>query len=565
MKIRQAEAETVLARDPARAKSRDPVGGLTGLALGRTGYLAIGASALVLDMGLAGLHLAGWLPGVGTAHIHLGEPVLLAQLALMTVAITALWLARPRSQTQTALAAEPHRDPLTGLASHREARELIERHLEDGRPFAVLAFDVRDFSRVNRALGRVTGDFLLSQVGSVLGDRFPVPALVARLEGDKFLAVLPPPVDETQAVGFGDGACATVRTPLTADDTEVHLDLCVGLAMVPRDGETYFEVLDACERALHHGKARGISATVVAEGGAGEARERLRLEADLRRAIRERQFTIVVQPQIDLGSFHVMGAEALVRWHHPERGVISPGEFIPLAESLGLVTDITEQVLELVVRHCSDWCRNSPMSLAVNLSAVDLGNDRVVAAVANALSRSGLPGCHLTLEVTETWLAGDPDAALACVQRLRALGAMIAVDDFGSGYSSLAQLTRFPIDCIKTDRAFVDGADASPPRRAMLRSIRELANALDTRLLAEGVETLAQLVMLRELGFDEAQGFFLGRPVAPSEFERLYLPRGYPPQRVSSGGKVFEALNDCVQAHAREDRHAERAHGRARP
>lgn len=421
-------------------------------------------------------------------------------------------------------------DALTGLPALSVAEQRIDRQVRAGAAFGVLVFDVRNFGRFNQGLGRGAGDALLREIAERLSACAKQEELAVRMEGDKFLVVLPAGTEEGPAVGRGADICAVLRGAVATLGTDIAMDLCVGLAMVPRDAETVSGVLDACEAALYRAKVqKAMWATAASGAESAHARSLLHLEADLRRAIRDRQFQIVLQPQLSLRSFRVIGAEALVRWHHPERGVVGPGEFIWLAESLGLITDITEQVLELGVEQWQRWPQASRMRLGVNLSGVDLGSERIVEALTEVLGRFGLPGEQLTLEITESWLAQEPECAFRLLERMRGLGTHIAVDDFGSGYSSLAQLSRFAVDCIKIDRGFVTAAHDCPRRSAVLEAVRHLATALGTRTLAEGVETFDELLLLKRLGFDQAQGYLFGRPVPPAEFEARYLRNGLVP------------------------------------
>ncbi|MBA1149474.1 EAL domain-containing protein, partial [Ectothiorhodospiraceae bacterium WFHF3C12] len=361
-------------------------------------------------------------------------------VTVMSVLVAAgAYLLEHRREQVTEILHSIRTDALTGLPVGAVAEEVIERQLERDAPFSVLLLDVRQLARINDALGRSVCDTVIQRVAQRIRDNAGPADVVARLEGDKFIIVFPPGAGEERARGIGARICSAFSEPITVDDTEVNLDLWLAMAIAPRDGHTAAVVLDSCERALQRAKTADQVCTVFSGPGDSETRTVLKLEADLRRAIREQQFGIVLQPQIDLHTFRVVGAEALVRWHEPHRGIVSPAEFIPVAESLGLVGDITNQVLEKAVEQWSAWSRRDPepIRLGINLSGVDLNSKRIISSVAAALNRHRMPGHYLTLEITETWLAQNPEIALSIVERLRALGAQIAVDDFGTGYSSL--------------------------------------------------------------------------------------------------------------------------------
>jgi EAL domain-containing protein (putative c-di-GMP-specific phosphodiesterase class I) len=245
----------------------------------------------------------------------------------------------------------------------------------------------------------------------------------------------------------------------------------------------------------------------------------------LRRAIREKKFTIALQPQVDLDNLTLAGAEALIRWQTPERGNIPPVEFIPLAETLGLIPEITEQVLDAVCCCIDDWNKRGlpEIRMSVNLSGIDLKSGRILDMVSDCLNLHHVPGRLITLEITETWLMEDPNLALGLIHRLRDLGPRLAIDDFGTGYSALSQLIDFPFDFVKFDRPFVSGVDHSPKKAKVLSAIQRMSSTLGAQTVAEGVETIGELAVVEELGINEAQGYLFSKPVPTAEFENTFL------------------------------------------
>ncbi len=426
-------------------------------------------------------------------------------------------------------------DPLTGLANRAVAEDYLSTYLAmpGQHPLlcGVLLFDIRDLSRVNRAVGRSGGDQVLNEVGNRIRKIARPSDLVARLESDRFVIVVGRCTGKREVLEFGTKVRAAFNVPITVDKVEVQVELRGGAALAPLDGNTPFELLDAAERALYSSKKGdhgfGLANREDLLSNAGH----LELEGQLRRAIRERQLSIVLQPQVSLNTLELVGAEVLARWHSPGRGEIAPGEFIPLAESLGLIQDITEQVLDVVGDCVIDWRDKGlpSIQICVNLSGLDLKNGRILEVVESFLTRSRLPIHYLTLEITESWLMEDPNRALGLIHRLRDMGPRLAIDDFGTGYSALGQLIDFPFDYVKFDRSFVAGADSLSKKAKLLTAIQRMAATLDMETVAEGVETMNELALVRAVGIDKAQGYLFAGPVPPAVFETEYLTAGQSP------------------------------------
>jgi predicted signal transduction protein with EAL and GGDEF domain len=291
----------------------------------------------------------------------------------------------------------------------------------------------------------------------------------------------------------------------------LHIGASVGVALFPDDGREPDALFKNADLALYRAKADGRGCYRFYNPGMDERMQARRaLEIDLRRALALKQLEVEYQPQIELVSNRIVGFEALIRWHHPQRGRVSPADFIPLAEEIGVIVPIGEWVLRTACKQAAGWAE--PLSIAVNLSPVQFRDGKLVAMVTSALAQSGLPASRLEMEITEGALLDDSDDVLRVVGGLRALGVRVSMDDFGTGYSSLGYLQRFPFDTVKIDQCFVRGIDADPARRAIVRAITSLALALGMKTTAEGVETQAELDCVRAEGCTSVQGYLTGRP-----------------------------------------------------
>lgn len=434
-----------------------------------------------------------------------------------------------QNETVTEILDALRTDPITRLPSRRAAIELMERRLRRGESFSLLLLNIRRFGRLNAALGRSGGDAVLERVAQRLMRIGRPKELIAHMDADEYLVVLPGTEGAREARERLAEISEAFQEPISLPEADIVIELASGYARARRDGDTVSRLLDACHRRLEATK-QGSGSSVVAGWSAPPASAGdLRLEGELRQAIRARQFEVVLQPQFHVGSLDIVGAEALVRWRHPTLGIVPPKDFIPLAESLGVVVDITEQVLGQSIAQWNDWLTRgiAPGRLSVNLSGIDFDSDRILAVVAAVREEHRLPGSALTFEITETWFAQSHETALRIVQAFQAQDINVALDDFGQGQSSLAQLLRFQVDQLKVDRGFVTGSARIKEKVAMLTAIQRMAGALHMGTVAEGVETEEDLRLVRRLGFDVAQGYLLGHPVTPREFEETFL--GGPP------------------------------------
>ena len=422
-----------------------------------------------------------------------------------------------KNRDASRLAFLAHHDPLTELPNRVLLRQQLERSLQQG-PCAVLCLDLDGFEMLNQSLGHAAGDALLRAVGARLLHQIRADETQARLGGDEFAAVIIG--DKDTAMATAARMIAVVGTPFGIDDHVVNTSASVGIAVAPTDGRTHEELLIHADMALYHAKTGGRRRVRVFEPSMGEAmRARRNLEQDLRIALAEGQFELYYQSQVSVWDDSVTGFEALLRWHHPERGWIAPDSFIPVAEESGLIVAIGEWVLGEACREALHWPEN--IGVAVNISTVQLRSGDLFQTVAATLRTIGLPAHRLELEVTETSLLDDNASALDVMQRLRARGVRIALDDFGTGYSSLNYLQSFPFDRIKIDRSFVCRLGEDAKALAIVRAITGLGRSLGIPVIAEGVETVEQLKFLVGEDCGHAQGFLDSRPVPPAQVSHL--------------------------------------------
>jgi diguanylate cyclase (GGDEF)-like protein len=391
------------------------------------------------------------------------------------------------------------------------------------RGLALLLLDLDGFKAVNDSLGHAVGDELLVAVATRLGCCLRTQDLAARLGGDEF-AMLLETVDVAEAIRVAGRILAGLAEPFSLSRAEVVVTASIGLVHVDSDRSTADLLRDA-DVAMYRAKGDGKNQVVVFEPAMQQrVATRLTLETAMRRAVTASEFELHYQPFVNLSTGRVVGVEALVRWHHPQRGLLLPAEFIPVAEETGLIVPLGRWILEQACDAASQWQPADParlLSVAVNLSPRQLHDTELVQVASDSLARTGLPPEALTIEITENLLLGDTALAGARIAELRALGIQVAVDDFGTGYSSLAYLRRYPVDILKIDRSFVSPLLEGARPAALVRSIIDLATALDLDTVAEGVERREQATTLSRLGCHVAQGYFFARPQPAAEIRGL--------------------------------------------
>ena len=411
-------------------------------------------------------------------------------------------------------------DGLTGLLNRRSFDALLEQRIgratgEDIPHLALLMIDLDRFKPINDTYGHAAGDAVLRAVARRFARTVRGGDTVARIGGDEF-AVLAQVDDEQDALALAERLREAATDPVETGSARVEAGASIGVALAPRDASDDEELRHAADVALYEAKRSGRDRATLFEPGMAEtARARLRLETDLRRALARDELELYYQVQHDLKAGGPVGYEALMRWRHPERGMVSPGEFIPIAEETGLIVAMGRWAVERAARDIA--ALSDEMRVSVNVSPVQFERGDVVSDVRHALRVSGLAPARLEIEVTEQLLIADTEGTLAVLSELRAMGVTLSLDDFGSGYSSLAYLTRFPFSKIKIDRQFVDRMASDERSHALVRSILALASSLGLRVTAEGVETHVQLATLTTGRCDEAQGYLLGRPTPFSD------------------------------------------------
>ncbi|MDO9712202.1 EAL domain-containing protein [Paracraurococcus lichenis] len=412
-----------------------------------------------------------------------------------------------------------HHDALTGLPNRILFRERLEEALARARrsgSFAVLCLDLDRFKEVNDTLGHPIGDALLCAVAARLRSELRDTDILARLGGDEFAIVQSSVNQPHDATALARRLVEVVGAPFEVEGHQISVGASVGVAVAPGDGMDPDALLKAADMALYRAKADGRGTWRFFEPEM-DARMQMRraLELDLRRALAAGEFEVHYQPIVGVADRRAQGLEALVRWRHPERGLVPPDRFIPLCEEIGLIVPLGEWVLERACAEAVAW--PGIPKVAVNLSPAQFASPGLVDAVAAALAASGLAPARLELEITETVMLRETEATLAILHRLKALGVRIAMDDFGTGYSSLSYLQRFPFDKVKIDRSFIRGLDESRQSNAIVRAVADLCGGLDMTTTAEGVETEEQFVALRRKGCGEAQGYLFSRPLPAAE------------------------------------------------
>jgi len=415
-------------------------------------------------------------------------------------------------------------DPLTDLANRTLFNQMLGEALTTGRSrqprVAVLCLDLDRFKSVNDTLGHPVGDLLLQQTADRLRHCVRTDDTIARLGGDEFAIVLARANDRDEVAKVADRIVKSLSAPFQLNRQEVSIGVSIGIALAPEHGQQAEDLLKRADMALYvaKGDGRGTFRFFLPEMD-DRLQARRDLELNLRKAIAAREFVVHYQPQFNLGTNSYSGCEALVRWNHPGRGLILPGEFVPMAEEIGLIHILGDWILQEACREASHWPDH--IRLSVNLSPVQFRRKGLLPSVMIALAGSGLPPHRLELEITESVLLQDSETNLQTLRDLRDLGVRIAMDDFGTGYSSLGYLRAFPWDRIKVDRTFVRDMMNDHQARTIVRTILDLGNSLGIMTTAEGVETQAQLDELRLLGCAEIQGFLLSRPKPGEELEPL--------------------------------------------
>ncbi|MFJ3521450.1 putative bifunctional diguanylate cyclase/phosphodiesterase [Pseudomonas sp. NPDC090203] len=416
-----------------------------------------------------------------------------------------------------------HYDELTGLANrslfNERLREANQRVRQGGQNLALLHINLDRFKLLNDSLGLDVADQLLRQVGRRLSAELSDADTIARLSADEFAVLFDTHGNLTTLARTTTRLLAKLRAPLSVSGHELVVNASIGIALLPESGKDVVALVSQANMAMQHAKhLGGNNFQFYTDSLQARTLERLQMEIQLRRAIEEGQLEVFYQPKLELATGLLNSAEALVRWLHPVRGMVPPGEFIGLAEESGLIADIGEFVLRRACRQACEWQRSglAPIRVSVNLSVHQLRQGKLVSLVRQVLDETGLMPEYLELELTESQLLDSVEHIISTFQQLRELGVKLAIDDFGTGYSSLSYLKRFPVDYVKIDQAFIRGLNEGTEDAAITRAIIAMAHSLGLKVVAEGVEDAQQLAFLRAHACDEVQGYLISRPVEAS-------------------------------------------------
>ena len=432
-----------------------------------------------------------------------------------------------------------YNDSLTGLPN----RVLFTNHLnrllhikrDEKQGLAVMFIDVNRFKLINDTLGHDAGDMLLKIVAERISNCVRENDLVARLGGDEFTIVIDNVESQDVLAGIARKICQSFTKPVVFLDREIFITLSIGISVYPADAEDLASLMKHADTAMFHAKRYGNDFCFFESTMAADVSRRLALENDLRRAIERQELIVYYQPQADVASGRIIGMEALVRWRHPERGLVPPLDFIPLAEDIGLIGDIGEFVLHESCRQLRAWLDRGyeDLRISVNISGRQIEKGEIIKAVSDALIASRLPPNHLELEITESVVMEHAEDMIEVFRQFKEMNLHLAIDDFGTGYSSLAYLKRFPVDTIKIDQSFVHDVPGDSEDVAIVTGVIAMVKGLGLKVVAEGVENSVQVEFLRGLGCDYIQGYCLSEPLPPEEFERRFLAS---PQRRRPGG-----------------------------
>ena len=438
-------------------------------------------------------------------------------------------LVRDLNRQRAILARQASRDPLTELGNRKMFMDHATDALADADDTmtAVILIDLDGFKGVNDTYGHATGDALLRTAAERLNANVRANDTVSRLGGDEFVVLLPRLTDDQIADTVAHRILRDLLQPLVVGDTVLTIRASAGIALTRGSGAGVEEMMREADLALYQAKAEGKGvARRFDPARFAAAEQRRREEAELRRALDAREFEVHYQPIVDLDGGHTVGVEALVRWRHPERGLLPPAAFLDLAESMGLLPELGGWVLAEACRQAAEWQRQTPgFELNVNLSATQLGNPDLIEEVREVLARTGLPPHLLVLELTETVALVDLDESARVLGELKTLGVRIALDDFGTGFSSLSHLGALPVDVVKIDRSFVQAMQETDGA-SVAEAVLQIARTFNLAPVAEGVEDALQAARLRELECAQAQGYHFARPMPAGEVSELLVRQG---------------------------------------
>lgn len=462
---------------------------------------------------------------------HLALPVeLSARVFSLNGAQVGMIIARDitdRKLAQAAIKNVAYHDELTGLPNRRLFKERLASAIEEAEEYAqrlaVLFLDLDRFREINDSLGHAFGDSVLLTMATRLQECVGSQNMIARMGGDEFAVLMPSLQRKEDALELAQSILAQLEVPVILEGYEFRITTSIGISLYPSDGADRESLMTCADTAMYRAKTQGNSYQFYASTMNSSLYKRFVLEESLRKALLQNEFEVYYQPRVDASSGQVKAVEALLRWKHPELGMVSPVDFIPLAEETGLIVPIGKWVLREACRQNRAWQEQGlePVRVAVNFSARQLGERDIVKVIENTLHETGLEAKWLEIEITESTILHDVEATIVLFQTLKSMGAHISIDDFGTGYSSLSYLTRFKIDALKIDQSFVRDVTQNPENAAIATAVVNLAHSLQMDVVAEGVETCEQRDFLKQLQCHEMQGYLFSRPVPADQLRGL--------------------------------------------
>ncbi len=437
-----------------------------------------------------------------------------------------------RRRAEEKILYQAHFDSLTGLPNRflilDRLQQLLLHARQHGEKVAVLFLDLDDFKKINDGLGHDTGDQVLIEAGRRLREVSGTEACISRLGGDEFIVLLDDMNDPARAAHLAERIIQRFREPFQIGQRSLVITVSIGIAIFPDDGDDTSILLRHADMAMYRAKSEGRNTFACFTTDMNrEINRRLALEERMHAALEQEAFEIHYQPQFDLESGHLIGTEALLRWHDAELGPVSPGEFIPLAEQNGMIVPLGDYVLHRALAQLRQWRADfaPALRIAVNFSPRQFNEPDLVQRVERALVDTGIPSDHLEMEITEGVLMHDQASVHRAMQALRNLGVVLSMDDFGTGYSSLSYLRHYPFDVLKIDRSFINDITTDPGDRELIHAAIVMAHGMNMKVVAEGIETEEQLALLRQLGCDYGQGWLLGKPLPAAAFTARFLRR----------------------------------------
>ncbi len=453
--------------------------------------------------------------------------MILASIYLLLSFALVAFLSPKLTRMQKKLVYQARHDSLTGLPNRNHMQDIIEQEIKIARhhakPLALILLDLDHFKEINDTLGHDVGDSVLIETASRLHACAPASGIVARLGGDEF-SLLVRGDDAIHTLKIADTLSRILQKPFIEGEQSLQIRPSVGIALFPDHGTDFTTLLRRADIAMYEAKRKRSDYIIYDSSIDKHSLRKLTMSTELREALERNELVIYFQPKLDLADNKISSAEVLVRWRHPRMGLISPDEFIPLAEQVGLIDSLTMYVLRLALQQSQAWkIAGTPIKLAVNLSAWNLQNDALPGQINSLLTEFDLPASLLELEITESAIFSDLAHAGEILEQIHATGIELAIDDFGTGYSSLSHLKKLPVSYIKIDKSFVMDMDNNENDSAIVHASINLAKNLGLRVIAEGIEHEQTLTKLKTIGCDLAQGFFISHPLPADDFEKRFL------------------------------------------